>query len=53
MYSYIIGKIKEQNTSYIVLEANGIGYLIYTHNPYSFELDNEYKIYLYNKVAED
>ena len=53
MYSYIIGKVMEQEAAYIVLENNGIGYLIYTGNPYSFELEKEYKVYLYNKVGED
>ena len=53
MYSYIIGKVTEQEAAYIVLENNGIGYLIYTGNPYSFELEKEYKVYLYNKVGED
>ena len=53
MYSYIIGKVVEQEAAYIVLENNGIGYLIYTGNPYCFELEKEYKVYLYNKVGED
>ena len=53
MYSYIIGKVVEQEAAYITLESNNIGYLIYTGNPYSFELDKEYKVYLYNKVGED
>ena len=53
MYSYIIGKVIEQEAAYITLENNGIGYLIYTGNPYSFELEKEYKVYLYNKVGED
>jgi len=53
MYSYIIGIITEQESSYITLENNNIGYLIYTSNPYDFELNKEYKIYLYNKVSED
>ena len=53
MYSYIIGKITEQEPSYIVIENNNIGYLVYTSNPYVFELDHEYKIYLYNKISED
>ena len=53
MYSYIIGKVVEQEAAYITLESNNIGYLIYTGNPYSFELGKEYKVYLYNKVGED
>ena len=53
MYSYIIGKVVEQESSYIVLESNNIGYLIYTGSPYSFELNKEYKVYVFNKVGED
>ena len=30
MYSYILGKVVEVNSSYIVIDNNGIGYLIYT-----------------------
>ena len=46
-YDYIKGKISDITSSYMTLECNGIGYLIYTPNPYAFKLDNEYKIYLY------
>lgn len=53
MYEYIKGKIIEQDSNYIVLDNNGIGYLIYTANPYSFEIDKEYKIYVYQYVRED
>ena len=30
MYEYIIGKIKDIESNYIVVENNNIGYLIYT-----------------------
>lgn len=53
MYDYIKGKISDITSSYITLECNGVGYLIYTPNPYAFKLDNEYKIYLYQLVRED
>lgn len=53
MYKYMIGKVTMQASNYIVLENNGIGYLIYVANPYSYELNKEYKIYLYNNVKED
>ena len=36
MYSYIIGKIVAINIDHIVVENNGIGYLIYVSNPYEF-----------------
>ena len=53
MYSYIIGKVSEINSNNIVLECNGIGYLIYVPNPFSYVLNNEYKVYVYNKISED
>lgn len=53
MYSYIKGKIVDIESNYIVLENNNIGYLIYTANPYSFELETDTIIYLYQYVRED
>ena len=53
MYEYIKGIVTNVESSYIVLENNGIGYLIYTANPYSFNLEEEYKIYIYQVVKED
>lgn len=53
MYAYIKGKIVDIESNYIVLENNNIGYLIYTANPYSFELNVETIIYLYQYVRED
>ena len=53
MYSYIIGKVEEIESNYITIDNNETGYLIYTSNPYSFNLNQEYKIYLYENVRED
>lgn len=53
MYSYICGKIVEQNSTSVVVDCNNIGYLIYVGNPYVFECDKEYKIYLYQQIRED
>ena len=53
MYAYIKGFIKEIESNYIVLDNNGIGYLIYTPNPYSFNLNEEYTVYIYQNVKED
>ncbi len=53
MYSYIKGTVKEIETNYIALDCGGIGYLIYVSNPYSFSIDEEYTIFVYNKVSED
>lgn len=53
MYDYIVGTVTYLKNNAIVLDNNGIGYLIYVSNPYSFELGKEYKVYIYQKVAED
>lgn len=53
MYSYMIGKVTLQESVYIVLELNNIGYKINVANPYSYMLNEEYKIYLYQQIKED
>ena len=53
MYGYIKGFIKNIESDYIIVENNGIGYLVYTSSPYSFEFDKEYTIYLHQNVRED
>ena len=53
MYNYMIGKITEVDFNSITLENNGIGYLIYVANPYSFVENKEYKVYLYQQIKED
>ena len=53
MFEYIKGIVTQIKSVYIVVENNGIGYLVYVSNPYSFTENKEYKVYLYQKVAED
>ena len=53
MYDYIKGIIVNIYSNSIALENNGIGYLIYTANPYSFNEGEEYKVYIYQNVRED
>ena len=53
MYNYIKGKVVEIASNYIVLDNNGVGYQIYTGNPFSFQENEEYTVYLYQKIAED
>lgn len=53
MYNYIIGKINDIKSNHIVLENNNIGYEIKVANPYSFEINKEYKVYIYSHVRED
>ena len=53
MYGYIKGFVKDIESDYIILDNNGVGFLIYTASPYSFEIDKEYQVYLYQNVRED
>lgn len=53
MYSYIKGIIDEVTSSSIVIDNNGIGYNVFVSNPYSFNIGEEYKVYLYNYIRED
>ena len=53
MYSYIKGVITMVEPSYVVLENNGIGYMIFVANPYLYKLNEEVLIYLYQQIRED
>ncbi len=53
MYYYIYGKIVKQLPTAIVIENNGIGYLVNVSNPYSYPLDKMCTVYLYELVRED
>lgn len=53
MYSYINGIVTEIESNFITIDSNGIGYKVYTPNPYSFNENIVYKVYLYQYVRED
>ena len=53
MYSYIKGIVTLIESNYIVLDNNGIGYLIYTPNPYSFKENEETLVCIYQNIRED
>lgn len=53
MYAYIKGKVTEQTSNQIIVENNGIGYFINVSNPYSYQLNTEVFIYLYEHIKED
>lgn len=53
MYSYIKGKVVETESNYIVVDNNGIGYQIFVSNPFSFKLEEIYKLFLYDYLRED
>ena len=53
MLHYIKGIVDSINPGNIIVETNGLGYMIYVSNPYSFEEGSDVKVYLYNHIRED
>lgn len=53
MFSFIKGMVYENGSNYITLANNGVGYKIYVANPFSFPLNEEVLVYLYNYIRED
>ena len=53
MYNYIKGIVTEINSTNITLDNNGIGYKVFTPNPYSFQEGETYTVYIYQFVRED
>lgn len=52
MFGYIKGTIKIIESNYVIIDNNGIGYLIYVANPFSYEVDKDYTIYTFNFINE-
>jgi holliday junction DNA helicase RuvA len=54
MYDYLKGQITRITPEYIVLEQQGIGWLLYTPNPYAFRQSaSEQQIFVSMQVRED
>lgn len=53
MYAYIKGIITEIGVSYIVIENQGMGYLVSVAEPERYHVNEEYTVYLYQYVRED
>lgn len=53
MFDYFKGMITKQFANYIVVECNGVGYKIYTPNPYKFNLNEIQIVYVYTHIRED
>lgn len=54
MYEFMDGQIVDITPAYIVLLVNGIGYLIYTADPYRFNVDQNktIRVYVYQSVSD-
>ena len=54
MYDYLKGQITRITPEYIVLEQQGIGWLLYTPNPYAFRQSaSEQQVFVSMQVRED
>ena len=55
MYEYLKGIITKITAKYIILEANGIGYILHVANPYAYsgQVNQETQIYVHQVVRED
>lgn len=54
MYDYLKGQITRVTPEYIVLEQQGIGWLLYTPNPYAFRQSaSEQQVFVSMQVRED
>ncbi|MGE7836833.1 Holliday junction branch migration protein RuvA [Viridibacillus arvi] len=54
MYDYIIGQVTRVTPEYIVMEQQGIGWQLYTPNPFAFHVQKEsLQVYTHHHVRED
>lgn len=53
MYEYLRGNVTKQIANYIVIDVNGVGYKVFTPNPYAFKDTNDVTVYVYNHVREE
>lgn len=53
MFNYIKGKVESYGPNYISLENNGVGFMIFVPNPYVYQEDKEYKVYIYTHIREE
>ena len=53
MFDFLYGKIEFINVDSITLLVNGIGYKVFTPNPYIFKEKEEVRIFIYNHIRED
>ena len=53
MIGYLNGTIAEINPNKIIVDINGVGYEVFTPNPYEFKLDTIDKVFTYHHIRED
>lgn len=55
MFEYIKGKVTYIAPAYLVLESNGIGFLLYMANPFRYtdKMETEVTVYVYQDIRQD
>lgn len=53
MFDYLKGIVSKTAPNYVVIDCNGVGYKIYTPNPYKFKDGTTSTAYVYNHIRED
>ncbi|MBK3493418.1 Holliday junction branch migration protein RuvA [Viridibacillus sp. YIM B01967] len=54
MYDYIIGQVTRVTPEYIVMEQQGIGWQLYTPNPFAFRVQKEsLQVFTHHHIRED
>ncbi|AYF92759.1 Holliday junction branch migration protein RuvA [Apilactobacillus bombintestini] len=54
MFEYLKGIIEDVEPGYIVIDVNGVGYLVYTADPYQYDIDSEkkVKVFIHQSVTD-
>lgn len=53
MFDYLKGNITKQIANYVVIDVGGVGYKLYTPNPYCFKDLKDVTVFVYTHVRED
>ncbi|MCI1633202.1 MAG: Holliday junction branch migration protein RuvA [Liquorilactobacillus nagelii] len=53
MYEYLTGMIAAVTPSYIVVDVDGVGYLVYAANPFRFSNGQQAKVFVYQAVRDN
>ncbi|MFT8392747.1 MAG: Holliday junction branch migration protein RuvA [Liquorilactobacillus ghanensis] len=53
MYEYLTGLVADVTPAYLVIDVNGVGYLVYAANPFRFNSGEQAKIFVYQAVRDN
>lgn len=52
MYEYLRGTVAAVTPDHIVVDVQGVGYLVNTANPYRYQVDEQVTLYVYQAVSD-